>query len=575
MQKTKFKKAYILFLTAIVLAFGFIFLRFFHIDERIPEIKRKQIISTVILSHLDSVDAKRVEVLKKISDQESPQTIILVAPNHFDAGKTDIITTEKEWKLSNAVVLPNKNIINKLLSNQSVSSDEGAISSEHGITNLLGNINQNFPDAELVPIIIKRGASKDEMTALSNELIKACGQNCLLIASVDFSQYQPGALAEIHDSLSIRALSNLDEGLIWQTEVDSPQSLALAILWAKNNQTESFHVEENNNSAKVANDPDVESTSYILGWYESGLKKIVTEEMTFMMAGDSMFGRLVDYQFKNDLQESMKNLGERFFWGVDFSILNLEGPISQIPTRPSTNPYNLIFNFPPETVEVLKWLHINAVSLANNHSLNQGVSGFENTKAVLSQNNITPIGHQSEFDDSSIIKFENGKKKIIVIAANFYGINPDLGETIVQEKQNGAFVIIFPHWGNEYQKVHSNNQERLAHAWIDAGADLVIGSHPHVIQDAENYNGKPIFYSLGNLIFDQTFSTETQQGLVIAGKIDDNKLTLVFLPTIQKNLQPELMEGEERRAEINRLKEGLGLDTNQTGYGYDTIEISF
>ena len=101
-------------------------------------------------------------------------------------------------------------------------------------------------------------------------------------------------------------------------------------------------------------------------------------------------------------------------------------------------------------------------------------------------------------------------------------------------------MLIFPHWGTEYEQTHSISQEKLAHAWIDAGADFVFGGNPHVIQDAEVYKGKPIFYSMGNLLFDQDFSPETQRGLVIAVKINKDGTKLVLLPTISKNYQPKI-----------------------------------
>jgi len=298
-------------------------------------------------------------------------------------------------------------------------------------------------------------------------------------------------------------------------------------------------------------------------------KKDQPTEMTFIIGGDAMFGRLVDYQFKNNLQSSLENLGENFFGGKDLSLVNLEGPISDFPTNPSTDPNNLIFNFPPETTQVLKWLGVNAASLANNHSSNQGKTGFENTKNALEQEGIVPIGQEFNFNEDSIARFKKGDNQISVIAINTLETEADITQAIAQEKQAKSFVIIFPHWGGEYQTIHSKSQENLAHAWIDAGADLIIGSHSHVIQDAEIYNNKPIFYSLGNLIFDQTFSSETQQGLIISGKILNNKLTLTLIPTIQKNLKPELMEGDQKQEIINRLEEQMGIPSGQ-----DTFEMN-
>ena len=135
-------------------------------------------------------------------------------------------------------------------------------------------------------------------------------------------------------------------------------------------------------------------------------------------------------------------------------------------------------------------------------------------------------------------------------------------------------MLVFPHWGIEYEPIHSSAQEKLAHAWIDAGADLVIGGHPHVTQDAEIYKNKPIFYSLGNLLFDQDFSDPTQRGLIIAGKITDDNIELVLLPTISKKYKPELMTGAEKTAVITKFRQYLNLPSSETGYGYDKITIA-
>ncbi len=275
--------------------------------------------------------------------------------------------------------------------------------------------------------------------------------------------------------------------------------------------------------------------------------------ITFMIAGDAMFGRAVAWKFNNDVTQTFENLGQDFFAKTDMSILNLEGPINDKEFSANPNPDNLIFNFPPQTTNALKFLSVKTVGLANNHSSNQGLTGFNTTKGLLSQNNITAIGSQTHFNDDSIKKFS----KMTIIAVNLVGRDFDITSAIKSEKQKGQFVLVFPHWGNEYQTTHSLAQEKSAHLWIEAGADLVIGSHPHVVQDAEVYLGKPIFYSLGNLIFDQTFSTKTQRGLIISGEISSQQTKVTLMPTIIRNYQVELATTDEKQAFIDKFKKNL------------------
>jgi poly-gamma-glutamate synthesis protein (capsule biosynthesis protein) len=99
-----------------------------------------------------------------------------------------------------------------------------------------------------------------------------------------------------------------------------------------------------------------------------------------------------------------------------------------------------------------------------------------------------------------------------------------------------------PHWGAEYGLKSNKRQQDFAHALIDSGADLIVGSHPHVVQEIEPYNGKYIFYSLGNFIFDQYFSKNTQQGLALLLELSEASSTIALLPIDLQFSQPKMME---------------------------------
>ena len=84
-------------------------------------------------------------------------------------------------------------------------------------------------------------------------------------------------------------------------------------------------------------------------------------------------------------------------------------------------------------------------------------------------------------------------------------------------------IILYTHWGKEFVPEAADDIKNLAHEFVDAGVDLIIGTHPHVIQNKEEYRGKMIYYSLGNFIFDQYFSPETQKGMLVQVEIDSSK----------------------------------------------------
>ncbi len=298
-------------------------------------------------------------------------------------------------------------------------------------------------------------------------------------------------------------------------------------------------------------------------------KTMITEPgFLFTFGGDMMFGRSINYYFQGDkLAEVMSEFDESVFTNKDLSMVNLEGPISKNPFLPDNTPNNLVFNFPAKTAEVLQSLGINVVSLANNHTDNQGNTGVVSTKELLSNVSITPIGSQIGFNENSIARFTKGNTKVAVFAIDILATNTDLTDKISAEKSAGNFIIIFPHWGTEYEGTHSLSQEKLAHDWIDAGADLIVGSHPHVMQDAEVYKNRPVFYSMGNLLFDQTFSGETQRGLVISGDIEGSKLNIFLYPTVSRKLKPALLQGSERDQIVQKYFSQLGQeDKIEQGY---------
>jgi poly-gamma-glutamate synthesis protein (capsule biosynthesis protein) len=115
--------------------------------------------------------------------------------------------------------------------------------------------------------------------------------------------------------------------------------------------------------------------------------------------------------------------------------------------------------------------------------------------------------------------------------------------------------IAFVHWGTEYEPLHSAFQEDLAKILIDAGAEVVIGHHPHVVQDIALYKGKPIFYSLGNFIFDQYFSEAVQDGLMVDFTPEGGAYHFTLLPVTSRysRSQPMLMLGDERKAFLIEL----------------------
>ena len=188
--------------------------------------------------------------------------------------------------------------------------------------------------------------------------------------------------------------------------------------------------------------------------------------------------------------------------------------------------------------------------------------GLKQTREFLKKENINFVGDPLRCSDEFLYQ----KDKIIFLAFNktFASNCPD--EEIIKtiksvKKQNPEnFLIVSIHWGNEYQIKSSVCQQKLARKIIGAGADLIIGHHSHVVQEIEIYNNKLIFYSLGNFVFDQYFSKQTQQGLAVGLKINKDKLSFQLFPIQSKLSQPFLMEQKQAKKFLEKLSERSNQD---------------
>lgn len=552
-----------------------IFLYVFSIKSGTPNIirekKQSDAIYPVIMPHFDTFKKERQSFLKNLASEVNPKKIILLSVDHYNAGKKNISSTNRSWKLKDGDIDLEKDIFNKLVG-KSINDDEGAFSNEHGIKNVIPDLVSYFPSAQILPILVKDGTSNNEIDNLYQGLIDNCGNDCLIVGSVDFSHNNPNSIAKIHDQFSINALNGLSEEKIKKAETDSPDILAILTRIAKFQNAQSFKLAFNSNSAEKSGDDSIEATSVVIGQFQK--EKIESKATTLMFGGDLMTDRLIYHKFKNNLIEAFDKIGARVFWGTDSSIINNEGPVSSEPINDDITANNLVFNFPRSTIDALKYLHIDAVSLANNHSFNAGKEGFSVTEQLFNEAGIKHFGNQNTFDEGSILNIESDFP-VSVFGVNLLSVSDiePLKASIKTAKEKGRFVIVFPHWGNEYQKVHSSAQRQVASELTDAGADAIIGSHPHVVQDFEIINGKPVVYSLGNFIFDQTFSKPTMEGLVVGLTIKPDSIEIAFFPTKQINLKPQLMRYEEKNSKIQEI-----FDIN-AGSGFiklrsDTISIS-
>lgn len=288
----------------------------------------------------------------------------------------------------------------------------------------------------------------------------------------------------------------------------------------------------------------------------SRLQPVLTEapgsETNLYFVGDIMLARDVE---RTLLQEGLDYPYRAISFDTknDLVVANFEASIPQTHIKTPNNTFR--FSVDKRLIPPLKAAGFTHLSLANNHAFDHGAVSFENTKEVLADNNLISFGHPTIFATSSISFINHAGKKIAIVGLHVLFNTPSdvqLESVVSFAKENSDLQILYVHWGNEYALVHSGEQERLATRMSDLGVDIVVGHHPHVVQDIVKIGNTLVFYSLGNYIFDQYFSIPVQQGLVL--RLDDS-LNIALLPVSSEEtrIQPSYMVGEKRASFLKNL----------------------
>ncbi|MFC1633096.1 CapA family protein [Patescibacteria group bacterium] len=268
--------------------------------------------------------------------------------------------------------------------------------------------------------------------------------------------------------------------------------------------------------------------------------------------GDIMVGRYVNIKVIRTGDFNYPYLKTRELIGsADLAIGNLETPL--LAGCPQTGE-GMIFCADPRHAKGLAGAGFDLLSLANNHSSNYGTEGLAQTKEILKKNNIAFA--RNEITWQKTIK----GTKFAFIAVNDVSETLDTASLLKQVqnmKKNADVLIVLPHWGAEYTRtpkaaggVAPHDPKVLSHELIDAGADLILGNHPHWYQGFEIYKNKLIAYSHGNYIFDQEWSEETKTGIIGKYYFYKDKLVNVEIHPvyIEEYMQPRLLTSEKKSA---------------------------
>ena len=320
--------------------------------------------------------------------------------------------------------------------------------------------------------------------------------------------------------------------------------------------------------------------SYPTGNYEGKVERI-----TLRANGDIMFhGPQIDGAYKNgkyDFNPSFRHV-KKYIESADLALGNFESTTAG--GTPSGYP---VFNAPDESLETLSKIGYDVLATANNHALDKGKNGVVRTIDKIAENNMVSVGTYKEPGENIYIaEVENIK---IAVLSYTYGLNgmesmlssqdreymvnlidkEKIEGDIKQSKENGAdFTIVFIHWGNEYQLKPSSYQKELANSMFQWGADIILGSHPHVIQESDiiyiDGEAKYVIYSMGNFISNQrretlgsiANSTHTEDGVIV---------DLV--------LEKDFVSGDKRIVGVNYIPTWVNRTGSNGNFHYEVLPV--
>lgn len=485
------------------------------------------------------------------------ETVILIGPNHFLKGGK-VLASTRAWQTPYGELKADRELIARL----GVAVDEAPFASEHSISGLVGFIKKSLPQAKLAPVILRPEVKAEEVRELARKISGATDPaKTLVLASVDFSHYQPVAVADFHDRASRAVIESFDLGRIYGLELDSPASVLAVLGYLEEVGAKQAELVAATNSGRLSPTTAEYTTSHNFYYFRKGEAR-GEKSFSGLFLGDLMLDRHVGERLKkigiDGLLGSLAGAEGRFFMGSDVVAANLEGAVTDQGAHYPPSGGN-DFAFAPATVNKLKGYGFNFFNLANNHLTDQGRKGVVETEKNLTAAGFgfSGCGDREVGECSGTVKTFGDTKVALLGFSMVYG-DFDLKQAaakVALARRQADLVLVNVHWGSEYTHQFSKKQQAVGRALIEAGADAIIGHHPHVIQGIEIYRGKPIFYSLGNFVFDQYFSKDTQEGLAVGLSWRPGELRASLFPLRQQRSVPALLKGAEREQLLSKVSD--------------------
>jgi poly-gamma-glutamate capsule biosynthesis protein CapA/YwtB (metallophosphatase superfamily) len=288
---------------------------------------------------------------------------------------------------------------------------------------------------------------------------------------------------------------------------------------------------------------------------------VADDEIELVATGDIMLARTVE--------ERMNQYGSLYpfqavyplLQAADIAVGNLETPFT-VHGRPADKQF--IFRAHPEHIPILQTVGFDVLSLANNHILDFPPDSLDDTLAALEELGIATVGAgrgEAAAHTPTVLEVKGIRVAFLAFAAPRWRNSPEVPtatdvawaepepvrKAVAQAREEADLVIVLLHTGTEYEAQANQEQRAVAHAAVEAGANLVIGHHPHVLQDVEVYRGVPIVYSLGNFVFDMDVIEQTRDTAILRAVLAQDRVRSVdlYLARIVDDAQPRLRIAED------------------------------
>lgn len=298
--------------------------------------------------------------------------------------------------------------------------------------------------------------------------------------------------------------------------------------------------------------------------HNKSIMRLFKREVLISIAGDILLDRGVADAIELNGSAYPFDGVSQLFIKDDITIANLECPLTTAGSG-AMKEKRFIFKADPGIAGALKSAGFNVLVLANNHTMDYLSAGLNDTMEALGNAGLHYTGAGQSKGEIKPCFIEKNKLRIGVLSYSSLppegfmhddnnatiayarsGFLEDMQSEITAAAAQCDFLIACFHWGTEYRHDVNDSQIEIAHAAVDSGASAVIGTHPHVLQGKEIYNGTPIYYSIGNFVFDKQIQDGTDEAVILQFSVGKNGIAdIIEIPVVIKGCQPYLADDEK------------------------------